>query len=741
MFSGSRWVLFSSVIALAACGSDHPSASTAVPDAGDAGGGEGGRPNKDAGAGGISGDAGAKPKPDAAKKDTTPPTFTGISKIAAVGEGAVRVSWDAASDDVTAPDAMGYRVYRAPKTGAQDFSRKRRCGEPLPDAGAATRADLPCYVSAPSGATSVVVGDVQPASEFFYVAHAVDSSGNEDSNTAEATFTTDDASPPAFGGVESVSAASATSIDVAWGTSFDSTAPDSDVTFEVFVKAGDVPNPDKDKPAYESKPGEHEAIIDGLDPLTTYKVVVRALDPSGNVDDNTSSLGVTTPEGVAPTFDGIRRASADGTTVRLFWLPASDNSTNVDNIVYDVYSSLTQHREDFTKPPRATSAQGAASITLVEKNLGTRYYYVVRARDFAGNRDTNIAEKSAQTGALPDTKPPTFTGATAVKSMTPMSIEVSWNPAADDRSMVPAEFTYQVFVATSTPVPTKTPAVTIRGANTATVVGLLPATDYSVVVLAQDAEGNTSDVTPFVRVTTLAAVAGDTTPPALAGLPSIVPVYPTPSRLTVSWTAATDPPNAGADIRYLVCASTVQTDCTGAKFASHVAVTTAFGTTSATLDYLAPRTKYFVDVRAEDRAGNVEATDHIAPAVTATSWKRNAAPVLFNHCVSCHDYDTPTKTVGVTGGYVQTSTETPSCTTLPKDSPTCILNLVHPGHPEFSLIYRRINPLGLTTAPFSQAGPNLYTGVREPRDTIAKLTTDEDAIVREWIEQGAFASD
>src|SRR5207237_791459 len=127
-----------------------------------------------------------------------------------------------------------------------------------------------------------------------------------------------------------------------------------------------VPNPAKDKPAYSSKPGEHSATITKLTPLTTYHVIVRANDAAGNTDDNKYSLAVTTPEGVAPTFDGVKRASATGTTVRLFWFPATDNVSHPENIVYDVYSSFTQHREDFTKPPRATSAPGAASIVLTE---------------------------------------------------------------------------------------------------------------------------------------------------------------------------------------------------------------------------------------------------------------------------------------------------------------------------------------------------------------------------------------
>ena len=89
--------------------------------------------------------------------------------------------------------------------------------------------------------------------------------------------------------------------------------------------------------------------------------------------------------------------AADGKTVRLFWLPASDNVTHPENIVYDVYSSLTQHREDFNKPPRATSAPGAASIAIQEVNAATSYFYVVRARDVAGNSDQNNVEGHAQT--------------------------------------------------------------------------------------------------------------------------------------------------------------------------------------------------------------------------------------------------------------------------------------------------------------------------------------------------------
>ena len=71
---------------------------------------------------------------------------------------------------------------------------------------------------------------------------------------------------------------------------------------------------------------------------------------------------------------------------------------------------------------------------------------------------------------------------------------------------------------------------------------------------------------------------------------------------------------------------------------------------------------------------------------------------------------------------------------------TCLLPLVDPGHPELSLLYRRVNPLGLNTPPFASDELNTYSGIREPRDTIQKLTSEEDSILLDWITQGALGN-
>jgi hypothetical protein len=215
-------------------------------------------------------------------------------------------------------------------------------------------------------------------------------------------------------------------------------------------------------------------------------------------------------------------------------------------------------------------------------------------------------------------------------------------------------------------------------------------------------------------------------------------------RLSISVTAATDDTSAAADIRYHVCAETQETRCLGAEFTKHIRTPLAttppegWGVTSLTLDGLVPRTTYFVYVRAEDRAGNMETGNHFQAASTATSFSTNVLPILQDRCNSCHDFSI-LKTVNVEGGYADPNVGTP----CQGGTGTGCLKIVDPNDPELSLLYRKINPLGLQTPPFSSTIPNRYSGSREPRTgsglSVIPLSGAEDGAIRDWIEQGAFA--
>ena len=76
----------------------------------------------------------------------------------------------------------------------------------------------------------------------------------------------------------------------------------------------------------------------------------------------------------------------------LQWQPATDDSTPASKIVYDIYQATAPGGEDFAKPTY-TSDPGVTSFGTPPLPDDAAYYFVVRARDKAGNRDTNRVER------------------------------------------------------------------------------------------------------------------------------------------------------------------------------------------------------------------------------------------------------------------------------------------------------------------------------------------------------------
>jgi hypothetical protein len=112
----------------------------------------------------------------------------------------------------------------------------------------------------------------------------------------------------------------------------------------------------------------------------------------------TSAPGAdTTP----PKFLGLGRAFActpgaqrpgQTTPFTLSWPAATDDVTPSSGIVYDVYLSSTPGAEDFGRPTWTTAPGVTTFRTPGLPSHGT-FYFVVRARDEAGNEDTNRVER------------------------------------------------------------------------------------------------------------------------------------------------------------------------------------------------------------------------------------------------------------------------------------------------------------------------------------------------------------
>jgi hypothetical protein len=79
----------------------------------------------------------------------------------------------------------------------------------------------------------------------------------------------------------------------------------------------------------------------------------------------------------------------------LRWQPATDNTTRSNKIVYDVYQAWAPGGENFAVPTY-TTAPGAISFVTPPLPAAQAVYFVVRARDKAGNGDSNKVERQGE---------------------------------------------------------------------------------------------------------------------------------------------------------------------------------------------------------------------------------------------------------------------------------------------------------------------------------------------------------
>src|SRR5438552_17695324 len=102
-----------------------------------------------------------------------------------------------------------------------------------------------------------------------------------------------------------------------------------------------------------------------------------------------------------PTFAGLQSATTcipgpigddRRSSYHLAWAAAKDNVTPRARLVYDVYQAIAPGAESFTAPAYTTAKGATAFATPLLPSTKT-FYFVVRARDAAGNRDRNRVER------------------------------------------------------------------------------------------------------------------------------------------------------------------------------------------------------------------------------------------------------------------------------------------------------------------------------------------------------------
>ena len=207
-----------------------------------------------------------------------------------------------------------------------------------------------------------------------------------------------DTLPPAFNGLELVSNVTGTTAQLSWPPATDAVTPSSEIVYLIYqatTPSGEIYT----SPTYTTLAGETSYTVTGLTPGVTYYFVVRARDAAGNIDSNTLERTTTTPDTTPPAFAGLSLVTnVTYTSMQLSWSAATDNVTPSANIAYLVYQAETPGGEVYTAASYTTSP-GATTYEVAGLVPGNTYYFVVRARDAAGNVDSNTVERSqAQPG-------------------------------------------------------------------------------------------------------------------------------------------------------------------------------------------------------------------------------------------------------------------------------------------------------------------------------------------------------
>jgi hypothetical protein len=321
-------------------------------------------------------DGNAVEKSFLATGDTAPPTFGGLKSTRPEPGAGATLTWDPATDDRTSAEGMRYAVLDAANPSAA----------PLHVVEGKTEVTL-ASLGAPGGKRSLLV-------------RALDAADNSDGNTkvVEATLGGEDGGPgaPVFAGCSAVDGIGSRVLRVSWPEATDDGTPHAKMTYEVFAATSSTTQTFATPGA--KIVGQTSLLLFGLTASTTYYVVCRARDASGQTEQNTNEKSaITTANVTPPNFaGGVAALGASTREATINWTAATDDTTTADKIVYVVYEAHNGMPFDFTTP-RAVTPPGATSIQLKDLPSRTTLRFVVRARDADYNEDQNFLESGGAT--------------------------------------------------------------------------------------------------------------------------------------------------------------------------------------------------------------------------------------------------------------------------------------------------------------------------------------------------------
>lgn len=514
-----------------------------------------------------------------------------------------------------------------------------------------------------------------------------------------------------FAGAKAAAPASKASILVAWLP-----VKDSKVTYRIYVST-DEEGFNFDEAQLEVPAGSSTVVLGGLEEDTTYYAIVRAVVDDVEVPNDVVVSATTADDTEGPRFDGaVSAESVSGGKVKLTWEEASDDLTPPGALLYFVFAGTDPKSIDLNNPV-GVSAPGATSTTVKLPEPETEYFFVVQARDAAGNFDGNETQVSAESGA--DVEAPVFAGCKTAIGRTAGSIFVTWDEARDDIAP-PEKIKYKLYAAESPEgFNLLAPDTTVTGGTSGIISGLDRDTAYYVLCRAEDPSGNTDEN----ERTQLARTKDDDEPPVFGGIIALNNI--TSTSVDLSWVAATDNKTEPEDLVYDVFVSKSPGDFDfeqGEPWA-----VSEPGATGITVEALDPNTTYYLVVLARDEGANRSVPQPEVSATTFVSFQANVLSIFAaKGCASagCHSGASPVAQLNLSPSAAYESLVNVPSTT---ESMTSYLR-VEPGNPEDSHLIHRVRGV------FPGDPPPVLA--RMPADTNF-LSDAQVGIIADWITQGA----
>ena len=244
-------------------------------------------------------------------KDVEGPRVANMSvRASEISQNSFKLSWDAATDNVSASNNILYKVYlKEASTTAWSI------------------------VTQGKGITSYKATGLKAKTTYSFYVQALDESNNPVNYSTNSATTTDSSAPTLKSSAVRASV-SQNSITLSWDPATDNVTASNKIRYIVYYRPASSSSFSVSKDSY----GYTSHQITGLKAKTTYYFYVRAIDESGN-GINYATNSATTTDTTAPTVNNkaLRSTIITDTSITVAWDAATDNITSSNNIRYKVY--------------------------------------------------------------------------------------------------------------------------------------------------------------------------------------------------------------------------------------------------------------------------------------------------------------------------------------------------------------------------------------------------------------------